>query len=235
MPNVYPFIWLPISCLCCILFDLHKCISLLIIKLCSRVSRSFMWREYYQVKTYQVSLSLIMTEAWNMPKTLEGKDRQRLHVCSHLCQQACGKDKSHWNTQLHLKARWTDSIFKMDFPAREQVCFCVCVFMCLPLFMYLRIEIYLLLCVLLVPSLSACVYFWPCIWILIMLNNSLHGCIMNHLCVTNHPLNTTNLHGSTSGWVHVLVSAQMWVANLYGPPVHVFLCWGEIFRSGLCI
>lgn len=140
-----------------------------------------------------------------------------------------------WQRQKPLKHSVT-SQSKMDWQhfqdglscKRAGVFLCVCVHV-------FAIEIYLLLCVLLVPSLSACVYFWPCIWILIMLNNSLHGCIMNHLCVTNHPLNTTNLHGSTSGWVHVLVSAQMWVANLYGPPVHVFLCWGEIFRSGLCI
>lgn len=82
------------------------------------------------------------------------------------------------------------------------------------------------LCVLL--SLSACVYFLPCSRMFIMLNNHLHGCIMSHLCVTDQLLNTSNLHGSTSGWVHVLVNVQTWVCDS-GCPSHVCLDRGRSF------
>lgn len=71
------------------------------------------------------------------------------------------------------------------------------------------------------PSLSACVYSLPCIQMLIMVNSSVHGCIMTHLCVTNSLLNTSNLHGSTSGWLRVLVNTWAWVTDPPTPhPLH---------------
>lgn len=55
---------------------------------------------------------------------------------------------------------------------------------CASLCVFAFVYVHMCFCVLLVP---ACAYL------------SLDGCIVNHLCVTNHMQNTSKLHGSTSG------------------------------------
>lgn len=63
------------------------------------------------------------------------------------------------------------------------------------------------------PNCACLCLFSPCVWLLVILNNILHGCSLNHLWIAYHLPNACNLHGSPSGWVHVLVNMQMWVSG----------------------
>lgn len=168
-------------------------------------------------------------------KHAEGKDTQGLHDCIHVClQHLC----THlclniilsvyvWvnmpvakTLQKHTVNIWRNIGLTGHFHCEGTGAFlftCACI-----LCVYICIEMYTCVCPIGSESPCLCLFSLPCTRMLITVNNSLHGRIMNHLCVTDHVLNTSTLHGP--GWVHVLVKA--WCGLLTRTDPHMCACIG---------